>query len=457
MSFNDLTKQRFHFVGICGIGMSALAYMAKRAGCFVQGSDLSKKNLPSLNDIAIYTHEAAFDHLANLDGIVYSSAIKHSHPLLKKAQTLNIPLIHRSELLAILTKDLTNIIVCGAHGKTTVSSLCGHVLTQLGCDPTIINGGIMQNFDTNAVYGKSKMCVVEADESDRSFLNLDPNIAIITNIDKEHLESYENFDDLKNSFNIFFKKAAQKGVGIGCFDDSIVRTIMDKAQEQGLSTLSYGIQGGDVQAHNIRYFAKGMTFDLSIKGEAKVLDYKDIFIPLLGQHNVYNALAVIAVCLWMKFDLKSIACGFMSFTGTKRRFNILTSTPSSTIVIDDYAHHPTEINAVLDTVTRCFPNKRLVCVFEPHRYSRVSTLKDDFIDVLKKAQCLLVLPLYGAGENSIEGTDEKLFLKIHPKTYAVQGAHDIYQKIHPNDVVLCVGAGKVSSIAHELVTLINTN
>lgn len=437
--------------------MSALAYMAKRAGCFVQGSDLSKNNLSSLTDITIYTHEEAFDCLSNLDGIVYSSAIKHNHPLLKKAQDLNIPLIHRSELLAMLTKGLMNIIVCGAHGKTTVSSLCGHVLTQLGFDPTIINGGIMQNFDTNAVYGKSKMCVIEADESDRSFLNLDPHIAIITNIDKEHLESYADFDDLKNSFDIFLKKAAQKGVGIGCFDDPIVRTMIEKAKEQTLNTLSYGIQDGDIQAHNIRYFPNGMIFDLSIKVRDNISDHKDIFIPLLGKHNVYNALAVIAVCFWMKCDVKDIARGLMSFTGTKRRFNILTSQPSSAIIVDDYAHHPTEISAVIDTVMRCFSNRRLVCVFEPHRYSRVAMLKDDFINVLKKTDCLLVLPLYSAGENPIQDIDEKIFFKIHSNTYAVQGAHDIYQKICPNDVVLCVGAGKVSKIAHALVTLIAAN
>ncbi len=434
----------FHFVGVSGIGMSGLAKLLKELGFKVQGSDLQPCEQLKNMGVPVYSHhESPLEHV---NAVVVSSAVKSNNPVVEKAHAKGIPVIHRSLLLQEFLRLKKSVAVCGTHGKTTTTSLLGHVLSECLFSPTIINGGVMENYTTNAVLGRGDWVVVEADESDQSFLNLKPIVSIVTNIDAEHMESYESFDNVKQSF-LKFLDTPFHGVGIGCFDHDVVKDLLNQKE---FPTISYGLTGGDLEADAIRFTSTGMIFNVKNHIFPKLPSFiEDMFVPLMGLHNVQNALAVMAFCMWIGIDDYRIQQAFKTFKGVKRRFNILKNS-KNLVIIDDYAHHPVEIHAVIDAARRLHPDRRLVCVWEPHRYSRLSYLMDDFKSALGKADLTLVTPIYSAGEKNIHHLHQDHVIQLIVGSCYIDTVSHIQSHIQNGDVLLFMGAGHITKWAHEL-------
>ena len=448
-----------HFVGIGGIGMSGIAEVMHQLGYKVQGSDVADgyvvEKLRKAGIPVSIGHSA--DNLGEAAVVVCSTAIKDSNPEVSAAAERRLPRVRRAEMLAELMRMQKTVAVAGTHGKTTTTSMVAALLDSGKLDPTVINGGIINRYGSNARLGKSDWWVIEADESDGSFLRLDGTIAVVTNIDPEHLEHYGSFDRVKDAFVEFIENVPFYGLAVLCVDHPEVQTVIGRIRDRRIVT--YGFSAlADVRADNVTPVPGGTRFDALIldrDGERRVIEGVQIAIP--GRHNVQNALAAIAVALELGISDEAIIAGFERFEGVKRRFTKVGEVDGAT-VIDDYAHHPTEIRAVL-SAAREGATGRVIAVMQPHRYTRLQGLMEEFQNAFNDADVVFVAPVYAAGEEPIEGVDanalvEGLRAHGHRMVRAVDSLDDLCRELRDlaaeGDMVICMGAGDITKWAAAL-------
>ena len=444
-----------HFVGIGGIGMSGIAEVLINLGYQVSGSDLKKTPLTTRlkkRGAKVYVGHSR-DNLNGAQVVVTSSAVSEENPEVKKARNLNIPVVPRAEMLAELMRMKQGIAIAGTHGKTTTTSMIGTVLSEAGLDPTLIIGGRLNNLRGNARLGKGDLLVAEADESDQSFLKLNPVIAVITNIDPEHMENYKDLADVRRCFIHFANKVPFYGAVVACADHPQVRKIFPELSRR---VITYGIkQPAEYTAKNIGQHQYTMSFEVLYRGE--FLGKVQINQP--GVHHVGNALAAIAVSRELDIPFTKIVSGLKKFKGIGRRFEILKK--EDPIVVDDYAHHPVEIDATIMAARQGWPDYKIAVVIQPHRFTRLKFLWDDFVKVLGKPDWVVVLPVYAAGEKPIANvTGQNLFMELrnkHPKlpvAYA-ESLQDINAALKPwmgpKTMILFLGAGNITKMARQFV------
>jgi UDP-N-acetylmuramate--alanine ligase len=452
--------RRIHFVGIGGIGMSGIAEVLLNLGFTVSGSDLKAtpvtERLAKLGARVFEGHAAS--NLRDAQVVVISSAIPPGNFEVQEAQRLQIPVIPRAEMLAELMRLKFCVAVAGAHGKTTVTSMIAVMLTQAGLDPTAVIGGRLDVFASSARLGKGELMVVEADESDRSFLYLLPSIAVVTNIDREHLDHYRDLNEIASAFLSFMNKVPFYGAVVACADAPWGGRFRELLPQLRRRVVTYGLDpGADVQGSSIRLQPQGSCFE--VEARAKHLGSFDIHVP--GRHNVQNALAAVAVGLELDLSAEQIRRGLDCFQGVNRRFQVKDEFEGITIV-DDYGHHPTEIRATLEAA-RLWGAKRVIAIFQPHRYTRTLFLMDDFAHAFQDADTVYVLDIYPAGEKPIPGvTSQRLVERMvelgceraryAPSEQAViQG---VMEDLRPADMILTVGAGSVWRIGDTLAEAI---
>ena len=448
-----------HFVGIGGIGMSGIAEVMHQLGYKVQGSDvaegyvvekLRKEGIP----IAI-GHSP--DNLGDAAVVVCSSAIKDDNPEIGAAAERRLPRVKRAEMLAELMRMQKTVAVAGTHGKTTTTSMVAALLDSGNIDPTVINGGIINRYGSNARLGKSEWWVIEADESDGSFLRLDGTIAVVTNIDPEHLEHYGSFDRVKDAFVEFIENVPFYGLAVLCVDHPEVQNILSRIRDRRVVT--YGFSAlADVRADNVTPLPGGTRFDAVIlerDGERRTIE--NVFLPMPGRHNVQNALAAIAVALELAIGDAEIVGGFERFEGVKRRFTKV-GDAGGAVVIDDYAHHPTEIRAILGAA-REGADGRVIAVMQPHRYTRLEALMEDFQNAFNDADVVFVTPVYPAGEEPIDGVDsaalvEGIRARGHRMARTVANLKELSRELRDlaaeGDMIICMGAGDITKWAAAL-------
>jgi len=450
--------KQIHFVGIGGIGMSGIAEVLHNLGFIVTGSDTARNStverLTSLGIDVVQGHSA--DNVGRADLVVYSSAVKMDNPELVQARDNYIPVIKRAEMLAELMRMKYSIVVAGSHGKTTTTSMIGEILYYADFDPTVVIGGRLNRDYNNALVGKSEFMVSEADESDRSFLILYPTVSVITNIDLEHLDAYEDMDDLKNAFIRFANKVPFYGVNILCIDDMNVTDIIPYIEKR---FTTYGLSAkADVSGYDIKRTGFSVSFEVSLHG--KKLGRVKLALP--GEHNVLNALAAIAVGFELEIPFSRIKKGLENFQGVQRRLTLKLDS-DNVKVIDDYGHHPTEIFTTLRAVREAFHDYRIVAIFQPHRYSRTSALMTDFAKCFFDADELYVSDIYAASEDPIENVNsERLVAEIKK-----HGFKDVFYIEKPADfldnisnyrdqktVFLTLGAGDITNFSSELAKVL---
>ena len=457
-------KELIHFVGIGGIGMSGLAIIMKNMGFRIQGSDQNKNkntNACAKSGIKVYIGHSK-KNIKNSTILVKSSAIKKNNKEVTHAKSKKIPIYSRADILADVVSLKKNIIITGSHGKTTTTSLVSKILMDQKLDPTIINGGVINSFNSNAKLGKGDWAILEADESDGSFLKLPINYSVVTNIDHEHLDYYKNFKNLENSFVRFIEKTPPTGKAIVCVDDKNVKKILSQIKNKNI--LTYGIsEYADYRISNIRYKIGYSIFDLSYKSlEKKNKKIKNIHLKLLGKHNVQNAAAAISICLNLGVDKNVIKKSLKKFSGVQRRMTKIFSKNQNEFY-DDYAHHPTEIRSILEGVKNVHKNKKIVSVFEPHRYSRVLSLKKEFAASFKDSDIVLLCPLYEAGERKNRKYNQFIFAKSISKlsktqVVIIKSQNDLNRflkkNLKYNEIIIGMGAGSISKWMKELKTII---
>lgn len=448
--------KNIHFIGIGGIGMSGIAEVLCNLGFSVSGSDLKKsKNTDRLEAMGIRVCEGhAAENVGNAQVVVYSSAVHADNPEVIIAKENSIPVIPRAEMLAeLMTLKPYAVAIAGTHGKTSTTSMVATILGYAGVDPTTVVGGVVDTLGSNAKLGASDWFVTEADESDRSFLMLYPTIAVVTNIDKEHMESYKGMDDVVQCFTDFVNKVPFYGAAIICLDDPNVQLIIPNIKRR---RVTYGLTAqADVSAHDIRYNESfGSTFTVW-KG-TDVLG--EIDLPVPGKHNVYNALAATTVALELDIPFATIAEAYAGFKNANRRFQFKGEVRGIS-VIDDYGHHPTEILATLSAAKNSSGGRRTVVVFQPHRYTRTQELMDEFALAFNNADVLFVLDIYAASEQPIEGITAEI-LTENIKKYGHKNANFIgdidtatgivTKQLQEGDLVITLGAGSVTRLSEEI-------
>jgi UDP-N-acetylmuramate--alanine ligase len=448
-----------HFVGIGGIGMSGVAEIMLRIGYVVQGSDArasaNTERLEALGAKIFIGHDAA--HLDGASAVVFSTAIKPDNPEIASARERRVPLVRRAEMLAELMRLQHSVAVSGTHGKTTTTSLVAALLDAGGMDPTVVNGGIVNAYGANAKVGEGEWMVVEADESDGSFLRLKSTIAVVTNIDPEHLDHYGEFDAVKRAFQDFVENIPFYGFAVLCTDHPEVQAIAARIENRRL--VSYGLNPqAEVRAINLAGGAAGSTFDVVVtplNGEATTL--ADLTLPMAGEHNVTNALAAIAVARELGVPEEAIRRGLAGFAGVRRRFTP-TGEARGVRVIDDYGHHPVEIAAALKAA-RGVTNGRVIAVVQPHRYSRLAGLFEEFCACFNDADVVIVADVYPAGEAPIEGASrdgliEGLRRWGHRRVVPLASPDDlaalVAEEAKAGDLVVCLGAGDITAWAQAL-------
>ena len=392
-------KDIIHFVGIGGIGMSGLAQIMHNMGFKIQGSDQNKnKNTISCfkAGIKIFIGHSK-NNIKKATILVKSTAIKNSNIELKYAKKNKIPIYSRVEVLADVVSLKKNIIITGSHGKTTTTSLVAKILSDQKLDPTIINGGVINSFKSNAKLGKGEWAILEADESDGSFLKLPINYSIVTNIDNEHLDYYKNFKNLENSFIEFINKTPPTGKAIICIDNKNINKILTKNKNKNIITYGEN-KKANYQIKKIKYNFDSTSFELSFKEKGKKnIIIKNISVKLLGKHNVLNATAALIVCHNLGVNINTTMKSLQNFSGVQRRMTKVFSRNKNDFY-DDYAHHPTEIASIIEGVNNVNPKRKIISVFEPHRYSRVMSLKNQFSKCFSKSHLVIMCPIYAAGE-----------------------------------------------------------
>ena len=448
-----------HFVGIGGIGMSGIAEVMHNLGYKVQGSDVAEgyviEGLRKRGIAVAIGHSA--DNLGDAAVVVTSTAIKRENPEVAAAYANRVPVVRRAEMLAELMRLKSTVAVAGTHGKTTTTSMIAAMLDAGGVDPTVINGGIINSYGSNARLGASDWMVVEADESDGSFLRLDGTIAVVTNIDPEHLDHYGSFDAVKDAFVEFVENVPFYGAAILCLDHPEVQALLPRVRDRRIVTYGFSAQA-DVRGVNVVPGMGGNRFEVIIRHrDGTTRSIEDIALPMAGRHNVQNALAAIAVAIELGLDDATIQKGFAAFGGVKRRFTKVGETGGVTI-IDDYGHHPVEIRAVL-SAAREGATGRVIAVVQPHRYSRLGGLMDEFAQAFNDADRVLVAPVYAAGETPVEGVNaealvERLKARGHRAAATVESAEALAallaDKAVAGDLVVCLGAGDITKWAAGL-------
>ena len=456
-------KEVIHFIGIGGIGMSGLSLIMKGKGFKVQGSDLSlNKNIERLKKEKIKVflgHKKK--NIKNSTIIVISSAIKKNNSELIEAKRKNLPIITRGQMLAHIVSLTKNIVIVGSHGKTTTTSLVASIFQKTKLDPTIINGGVINSIESTAKLGKSDWSILEADESDGSFIHIPPTYSIITNIDREHMDFYNSMQDLKKYFIRFIEKVPSFGKSFICIDDKINNDLIKVLKTKNFYT--YGINSkSNFLIKNIKQNIKFSEFDLEVNlPNKKKLIIKKIRIPLLGIHNIRNSVGAAAVALTVGISTLEIKKGLLSFKGVQRRFNKIFSY-NNIDFYDDYAHHPTEIKFVLDGVEKVYKKYEKVCIFQPHRVSRLKDLRKEFSFAFKKANTVILCPVYTAGEKIQLGFNYLNFAKDIIKNSKVKLfiVNDNYQlakflksNMYGNKIVIGMGAGTISNWIRKLPDL----
>jgi len=445
-----------HFVGIGGIGMSGIAEVMHILGYKVQGSDVAEGYVVEGLRKAGIPIEVGHrpDNLGDAAVVVISTAIRKDNPELVCAYERRIPVVRRAEMLAELMRLKSTVAVAGTHGKTTTTSMIAAMLDAGGIDPTVINGGIINAYGSNARLGSSDWMVVEADESDGSFLRLDGTLAVVTNIDPEHLDHYGSFEKVKDAFVEFVENVPFYGAALLCVDHPEVQTIIPRLRDRRVVTYGFAALA-DVRGENVRPVPGGNLFDVSLRDRAgEVATITDIELPMPGRHNVQNALAAIGIAAELGIPHRVIARGFEKFGGVKRRFTKVGEIEGATI-IDDYGHHPTEIRAVL-SAAREGAQGRVIAVVQPHRFTRLRDLMEEFQGAFNDADVVYVTPVYPAGEEPIEGVDsealaEGLRQRGHRSVKAVADLEELCLGLRDlaaaGDMVICLGAGDITKWA----------
>ncbi|MEX6504780.1 UDP-N-acetylmuramate--L-alanine ligase [Jiella sp. M17.18] len=449
-----------HFIGIGGIGMSGIAEVLVNLGYKVQGSDQSENaNVQRLREkgVGISIGHAA-ENLGSAEVVVVSTAIRRSNPELVAARERLLPIVRRAEMLAELMRFRQAIAVGGTHGKTTTTSMVASLLDAGGFDPTVVNGGIINAYGTNARMGKGDWMVVEADESDGTFLKLPADVAIVTNIDPEHLDHYGTFEKVQDAFLTFVENVPFYGFAVMCLDHPVVQTVVSKIEDRRVITYGETIQA-DARFTDVTFEPGKSRFNVTIRdrvsGATETIDGLEL--PMPGRHNVSNATAAIAVAHRLGISADDIRKGLAGFGGVKRRFT-LTGVADGVAVYDDYGHHPVEIRAVL-SAARSSATGRVVAVVQPHRYTRLQALFPDFAACFNDADTVIVAPVYAAGEDPIEFVNsemlvERLKLGGHRDARLIDGPEELAPLIRriaePGDMVVCLGAGSITQWAYAL-------
>ena len=459
--------QHIHFVGVGGAGMSGIAEILHNLGYTISGSDLSDSaTLRRLASLGIHTHvghDAA--HVARADAVVTSTAVQASNPEVLRARELHIPVVPRALMLAELMRLKQGIAIAGTHGKTTTTSLVASVLAQAGLDPTFVIGGRLNSAGANARLGKGNYIVVEADESDASFLNLLPVMAVVTNIDADHMDTYgHDFGRLQQAFVDFLHRMPFYGTAILCTDDPAVRAIVDQVT---CPITSYGFdEGAQVRATNVRAVDGQMHFTVQRRNGVTLPDL-DIVLNLPGRHNVLNALSAIAVAVELNIDDQAVQTALAEFKGVGRRFqrygDHALQGGGLVTVVDDYGHHPVEMAATLAAARGAFPGRRLVLAFQPHRYTRTRDCFEDFVRVMGLADVVLLAEVYAAGEPPLVAADGRALaraLRVAGKLEPVfvddiqTMAAAALANVQAGDVLLCMGAGSISAVPAKVVEML---
>jgi UDP-N-acetylmuramate--alanine ligase len=452
--------QHVHFVGIGGIGMSGIAEVLINLGFRVSGSDMKRSNVTDrLQEMGVeFTEGHDANNVGDADVVVRSTAVRDDNPEVLEAHRRSIPVIPRAEMLAELMRlKPHSVAVAGSHGKTTTTSMVSTVLGHAGLDPTIVVGGVVGAFGSNAHLGTSDLMVVEADESDRSFLMLTPTIAVVTNIDREHMDYYHDMEDVRTCFTNFVNKVPFYGVSVLCLDDPNVQAIIPRVERR---RMTYGLSAqADVSAHNIKYDENfGSKFTVWKGSDAA----GEVRLRVPGLHNVYNALAAIAVGFELEVPFAQITEALARFTGAGRRFQARGEV-GGVLVIDDYGHHPTEIKATLAAAKIGSGGRHIVVLFQPHRYTRTHDLMEEFARSFNNADTLFLTDIYAASEDPIEGvTAEALTSAIksfgHKDVQYIgpleTAAQTLRERVQPGDLVITLGAGTVNRVSEQLLALL---
>jgi UDP-N-acetylmuramate--alanine ligase len=448
--------KHIHFVGIGGIGMSGIAELLLNLGYEVSGSDIQDSaataRLEKLGGKIVSGHRT--ENIEGADVVVYSSAIPNDNPEILQAREKYIPVIPRAEMLAELMRLKYGVAVAGAHGKTTTTTMIASILNMGKLDPTVVIGGRLDIWGgSNAKLGQGDILVAETDESDGSFMALSPAIAVVTNIDREHVDYYGNMEALRNAFVDFINKIPFYGLAVICLDNEEIQGIIPRLRKR---YITYGTNSqADLRAKDIDNARRQIGFELIFQNRS----LGRVVVGLPGNHNVLNALAAISVGLELDIDTEDIKKGLRDLGGLERRFQEK-GQKSGILILDDYGHHPTEISATLRTAKDCWPEKRLVVVFQPHRYTRTKALYDRFVIGFNQADVLIIAPLYSAGESPIEGVDaEWLYRGIkehgHREVMLCHSQHEILKVlmglIRPGDLVLTLGAGDIYHVGERLL------
>lgn len=452
--------KNIHFIGIGGAGMCGIAEVLLNTGYQISGSDINEskvtRRIESLGATVFIGHQE--ENIEDVDVVVCSSAIDESNPEIKAAQASRIPIVPRAEMLAELMRYRHGIAVAGTHGKTTTTSLIASIFGEAKLDPTFVIGGLLNSAGTNARLGESRILIAEADESDASFLHLQPMVSIVTNIEADHMATYDgDFNKLKKTFIEFLHNLPFYGMAVMCVDDDVVRELLPSV---GRSILTYGFsEDADYSIINIE--KKSLNTSFSVKRPNNLATI-DVTINMPGDHNVLNATAAIAVATDEGISDQSIQRGLENFQGVGRRFELYGEFPideGSVLLVDDYGHHPTEVEATIAAARQAWPDRRLVMVYQPHRYTRTKDLYEDFVRVLSTVDSLLLLEVYSAGEQVIPGADGRSLSGSIRKRGQVEPifvekietvADVLKDVIKPGDIVLTQGAGNVGGIAAEL-------
>jgi len=456
-------KEIIHFIGIGGIGMSGLALIMKAKGFKIQGSDIAiNKNIEKLkkNNVKIFIGHKK-QNIKDVTIVVISSAIKKNNQELIEAQRKKLPIIKRGKMLANLVSLMRNIVVVGSHGKTTTTSLVSSIFEKTKLDPTIINGGIINSIKGTAKLGKSDWSILEADESDGSFIHISPTYSIVTNVDREHMDFYKSIKDLKSYFLKFIKKVPSFGKSFICVDDKINNELIRSIKNKNFYT--YGTKSNaNFLIKNIKQEKQYSKFDLFVSlPNQKKLVLKNFKVPLLGIHNIRNSTAAIAVAFTVGISPSNIKKGLINFKGVQRRFNKIFSY-NKIDFYDDYAHHPTEIRSVLEGVKNVYNKCEKVCIFQPHRISRLKDLRKEFSESFKDADIVILCPIYNAGEKMKLGFSYDNFAKEIMKNSKVklflvnnniQLAKFLKKNMYGDKIVIGMGAGSISNWIKKLPEL----
>ena len=453
-------KEIIHFIGIGGIGMSGLAQVMKNMGFKIQGSDQNKnKNTASCLKVGIkiFTGHKKIN-IKNATIVVRSSAIKNNNVEIKRAKQRKIPIYSRAEVLANVVSLKKNIIITGSHGKTTTTSLVAKILSDQKLDPTIINGGVINAFKSNAKLGKGDWAILEADESDGSFLKLPINYSIVTNIDFEHLDYYKNYSNLENAFIQFINKTPPIGKSLICIDSKNIKKILKKLKNKNILTYGFN-KKANYRISNARYYSTYSLFNLHYKNfNNKKNEIKNINLKLIGEHNVLNASAAVAVCINLGVKIEIIKKALKNFSGVQRRMTKV-FTKGQNDFYDDYAHHPTEISSILNGIEKAHKNRKIITVFEPHRYSRVMSLKQKFAKSFSKSDLVLICPIYSAGERKNFNFNLLQFAKLIAKNSKVQVvivkkekeiSNYLKKNLIKDEIIIGMGAGNSSEWMRNL-------